>query len=422
MKILYICSDTGIPTLGRKGASVHVRELIAALSRMGHSVVLAAQILNKSPWELPAEIEAEVLHIEASQHLINTQRTLESFNHVLGVSNILPRELRKVLYNQEMVAALVQKFQKNPPDFIYERASLYGIAGAMLARELNIPRILELNAPLSMENTTYQNASGLGELSSQSERWGLIEAEHVVTVSSSLRDYVVAEGADAERVSVIPNGVDPRVFKPGPANQKVRSDWGLGEGPILGFVGGLRPWHGVNVLPHLLEHLLKQFKNLQMVIVGQGPLRETLEQDFKEKKLSKRVVFTGALPHKQVVGLIQEFSIALAPYPQLDHAFYFSPLKLFEYMACGIPVVASDVGQIAEVLEDNKTGLLYPPGNINALQSACDRLLSEPTLRTAMGKAASEKVHRNYTWDHNAEHVTNLAKSLILNPGDKRDN
>lgn len=109
--------------------------------------------------------------------------------------------------------------------------------------------------------------------------------------------------------------------------------------------------------------------------------------------------------------------MALAPYPRPGHDFYFSPLKLFEYMACGVPAVAAGLGQIEEVVRDGETSLLYPPEEPNALVEACDRLLSDPDLRRRIGSAAAKEVHNRYTWDHNAERVTILAQSLIAARG-----
>src|SRR5262249_16377638 len=98
------------------------------------------------------------------------------------------------------------------------------------------------------------------------------------------------------------------------------------------------------------------------------------------------------------------------------HPFYFSPLKLFEYMACGAPVVAPRLGQIAEVVRDGETGLLYPPGELDGLVGACERLLSDPALRRRLGQAAPPEVHGRCTWDHNAASVTELVCSLPRKP------
>jgi glycosyltransferase involved in cell wall biosynthesis len=153
------------------------------------------------------------------------------------------------------------------------------------------------------------------------------------------------------------------------------------------------------------------------VIVGDGPLRAELERSLQERRLKGSAVFTGALPHDEIAGLIRQFDLALAPYPELNHAFYFSPLKIFEYMACGVPVVAARVGQIVEVVKDGVTGLLYPPGDLETLTAACERLLGDSGLRRRLGQAAAEVIVGQYTWDHHAAHLTELARSIITDRG-----
>jgi len=412
MKILYLSSDLGIPVLGQKGASVHLRGLVTAFVRAGHSVVLAAPLLNKSPWEGPAKLDVSLLHLPPSADTVNAVLALKSFNEMLGVANPLPGELRRILYNQEVVTQLKRRFEHDPPDFIYERASLYGTAAVTLSRELNVPLVVELNAPLAVEQSAYR-ATGLGELAAQAERWALLQADAVLTVSVPLRDYVVSLGVEPGRLYVIPNGVDPALFQPGPPDPRARARWGLGNGPVLGFVGGLRPWHGVDVLPTLLERLVQRYRGLRLVIVGDGPLRGELEHTLKERGLTRSVVFTGWLPHEEVAELIRQFDVALAPYSKPEHAFYFSPLKLFEYMSCGVPVVAAALGQIAEIVRDGETGLLYPPGELDALTAACDRLLADPALRQHLGQAAAKEIQGLYTWDQNAARVVELARALI---------
>jgi len=412
MKILYLCSDLGIPVLGRKGASVHLRSLVTAFVRAGHSVVLAAPLLNKSPWEGPAKLDVSLLHLPPSADIVNAVLALKAFNETLGVTNSLPGEFRRILYNQEIVTPIKRRFEHDPPDFIYERASLYSTAGVALAHELNVLLVVELNAPLAVEQSAYR-ATGLGELAAQAERWALLQADAVLTVSAPLRDYVVSLGVELGRVQVVPNGVDATLFHPAPPEPSIRARWGLGNGPVLGFVGGLRRWHGVEALPTLLERLVQRYRGLRLVIVGDGPLRGELEHTLKERGLTRSVVFTGSLPHEEVADLIRQFDVALAPYSKPEHAFYFSPLKLFEYMACGVPVVAAALGQIAEIVRDGETGLLYPPDELDALTAACDRLLADPALRQRLGQAAAKEVHGLYTWDRNAARVVELTRALI---------
>jgi glycosyltransferase involved in cell wall biosynthesis len=411
MKILYLCPDSGIPVLGRKGAAVHVREMCAALRRAGHQVVLVAQTLNKSPWEKPAELDLPVLQVRPSSSATSAAQALKEFAGTLGREDSLPGELRRILYDRELSEELRRRFENNPPDFIYERASLYATAGATTARGLAVPLIVELNAPLAVEQTAYR-ATGWGTLAAQAERWTLSHADAVVVVSSELRDHAESLGLKAGKIHVMPNGVDPALFHPGAPDESVRRKLKLGSGPVLGFAGGLRPWHGVEILPDLLARLHERHGDVRLVIIGDGPLRGELQREFQRRGLTRNVIFAGLLAHEEVPAVLRELDVALAPYPKHDHEFYFSPLKLFEYMACGVPVVAAKVGQIAEVLRHGETGLLYPPGRLPALAAACERLLANAPLRRQLGAAAAKLVHEGFTWDGNAAKVVQLARKL----------
>jgi glycosyltransferase involved in cell wall biosynthesis len=412
MKILYLCPDLGVPVLGRKGAAVHVREFVGALGRAGHRVIVAAQMLNKSPWEKPAEFATPLLQIRPSASACAAVQTLKELNELLGADNSLPGELRRILYNKELAEELKRRFENERPDFIYERASLYATAGVTLAQLFRVPLILEVNAPLALEQSAYRS-TGLGDLAAETERWTLNRADAVLVVSTELLKHVISLGVRRESVQVFPNGVNPSLFRPRDPDSHIRHEFKHDDGPLLGFVGGLRPWHGVEILPNLMQRLKKRHPALRLVIAGDGPLRSELEQDFKKRGLDEDVTFTGNILHEEVPAVLRQLDIALAPYPSCHHDFYFSPLKLFEYMACGVPVVAPNLGQIAEVVTDGKTGLLYPAGDLDQLEAGCDKLVFDPELRSRLGNAASDLVHREFTWDKNAERLVELARTLI---------
>ncbi len=413
MNILFLCPDLGVPVLGRKGAAVHVRELAGAFGRAGHHVVLVAQMLNKSPWVQPAPCDTPVLQIRPAAAASAAVQAFKEFNGVLGVENSLPGELRRILYNRELAEELKRRFESDPPDFIYERASLYATAGIAAARAFGVPLLLEVNAPLAVEQAAYR-ATGLGELAAQAERWALANASAVLPVSAELRKHILSLGIASKKVHVLPNGVNAALFRPGKPDTVLRRRLKLDGANVVGFVGGLRPWHGVEVLPELLARLSRRGRSLRLVIAGDGPLRPRLESEFRQRGLGPRVTFTGLLPHEEMPAVIRQFDIAVAPYPRHEHAFYFSPLKVFEYLACGVPVVAPRLGQIAEVVADGKTGLLYPAGDLEALVAACERLLGSAGLRSSFGGAGARLVQREYTWDKNAQQVVELARSLSV--------
>jgi glycosyltransferase involved in cell wall biosynthesis len=239
-------------------------------------------------------------------------------------------------------------------------------------------------------------------MAEQSEKWMLQMADAIFVVSESLKEHVL-ELHKATKVRVVPNGVDPSRFSPAPANSALRQRLGLNNSLVIGFLGGLRPWHGVEILPDLLEALAPTHPSVKLLLVGDGPLRATLTTAFAQKNQLDKVVFAGTAAHEEIPEYIRLFDIALAPYPVLTHSFYFSPLKLFEYLACGVATVASDIGQISEIIRNNETGLLYAPGHLPSLAAACEALLKDAQLRARLGQAGAELVHKNYTWDHNVE-------------------
>jgi glycosyltransferase involved in cell wall biosynthesis len=391
---------------------VHVRELVAAFVRRGHSVVVAAPRATKSPHETRAALAAPLLEIPPTTDAAAAVAELNAFAHSLAASPTLAAELRRILYNPHLVRELRRRFGGDPPDLVYERASVYSTAGAEIAAALDVPLIVELNAPLAVEQAAYRG-NELRELAIAAERATLTRADAVLAVSEALREYVVSLGADAERVHVVPNGVDARTFRPDERDAELRAALGLNGGPVLGFVGGLRPWHGLEFLPPLLERLVRRHADVRLVVVGDGPLRAELECDLRARGVDANATFTGALPHDDVPPLIRQFDAALAPYPEANgHSFYFSPLKLFEYMACGVPVVGARVGQLADVVGDGETGLLYAPGDVDGLAAACERLLGDPVLGKRLGAAAAQKVRTEYTWDGNAARVEQVAGAL----------
>jgi glycosyltransferase involved in cell wall biosynthesis len=420
MKILYLCSDPGIPVLGRKGASIHVREMVGALARAGHQIVLAAPVLNKSPWEKPAEVLSNVVHVRLSAGSHAAYQHVRNFTQHLGLDRALSGGFRRILHHQELEDELIARFDQDPPDFIYERAALYGTAGAAVAEALGIPLVVELNAPLALEQDAYRG-QGLGDLGAQAERWTLTQADAILAVSDAVRSHALSLGVDPAKVQVVPNGVNADLFHPAPPDPAWRARLALGEGPVLGFVGGLRPWHGIESLPDILARVSAKHPGARLVVVGDGPLRETLLGQLKERGLRDRAILTGALAHEDVPAVIRHFDIALAPYPVLDHAFYFSPLKVFEYMACGVAVVAANSGQIAEVIRDGETGLLHAPGDLDALAGACDRLLASAKLRLSVGQCAAAHIRAHYTWAHNARRVTDLAGELARRRNSRRN-
>jgi glycosyltransferase involved in cell wall biosynthesis len=290
-----------------------------------------------------------------------------------------------------------------PFDLVYERYSLWSFAAMEYAQAIGVPGLLEVNAPLIEEQAKYRTLVDRAGAERVANRvFGAATA--LIAVSEEVAAYLNQYRAARGRVRVIPNGVNPDRFP-----EDVRPSQPGGPGTFtVGFVGSLKPWHGVTVLVEAFARLREHAPQTRLLIVGDGPERAKLEAEIAAHGLQDASCFTGAVPPGEVPGLLASMDAAVAPYPDLK-PFYFSPLKVFEYMAAGLPVVASRVGQLSSLIEDGSNGLLCPPEDPTALAVSLDRLRQDPALRARLGQTARTAVLANNTWDSVAQRSLSLA-------------
>jgi glycosyltransferase involved in cell wall biosynthesis len=260
-----------------------------------------------------------------------------------------------------------------------------------------LPFTLEVNAPLVDEAARYR---GLQDVDVWRAREGklLAEADRVVVVSRALRDHALAAGARPGAVRVIPNGVQVDLFRRGGDRVAVRNRLGIDDALVIGFVGSLKPWHGVGMLLETLADLPSSYR---LLVVGEGPEEASLKARANLLGLSSRVLFAGAVPHAEVPSYLDAMDIGAAPFEPM-RGFYFSPLKVAEYLAAGLPVVASRQGDLPLLVGD--AGLLYEPGSQEALTAALRRLGEDGALRRRLARAAVARA-ASLDWDHVAARV-----------------
>ncbi|HEX9037920.1 MAG TPA: glycosyltransferase family 4 protein [Ktedonobacterales bacterium] len=400
MRILYLCADFGIPVRGFKGASVHVREVASALTQLGHEVAILTPKVGEGN-----EVRARLIPVPAPPLAPALERGLRLIGKPFGSGKRLAREARELVYNRTMSRAATAFAADWPADCVYERYALFGLAGAEVAKRLGVPHILEVNAPLRLER---QRAAGLAlEWPARwLERSIFGGADRVLCVSDAMADYVRARGAPSERVEVQPNAVDVDRFWPDDRAPDLRARLGYAPGDVvIGFTGSLKPWHGVESLVEAVAHLRDDLPQARLLIVGDGPARATIERAMAEWRVEDITTLAGKVAHADIPAYLAAMDITVAPYGETPN-FYFSPLKIFEYMAAGRPVVASRLGQIAEILDDKETGLLYPPGDVAALAARLRALTSHPSLRSELGMRGANKARAQYTWTSVGERIT----------------
>src|SRR5262249_30356985 len=213
-------------------------------------------------------------------------------------------------------------------------------------------------------------------------------ASLVVVVSSALRDVVVTEGAAPDRVLVNPNGVDVAELMPYRADTpgEWRKRKGLPDQPTVGFIGTFELWHGVHLLPGLVEAV----PGARWLIIGDGPLFREVRDEMTARSVEDRVVLSGLVERTQALELLACCDVCVSPHvPNPDGTpFFGSPTKLFEYMGLRKAIVASDLGQIGDVLTHEETALLCMPGDVPGVATGIRRLLADPAFRDRLANAA----------------------------------
>ncbi len=357
------------------GMSIHLEELVAAFRQQGHAVEVVGP------------------GFYAAAGFGGESRTVALLRRLLpGMAG----ELAELAYNLPAYRRLRRTCRSFRPDLIYERYNLYFLAGAWLARWAGLPYFLEVNSPLAEERSRHGGLK-LGALARAAERYVWRRADCVLAVTEVLRQRILATGCAPERVRVVPNGVVlerfpvvPEPGEPGP--------------PVLGFVGFVRDWHGLDAVIH---GMAREGQPASLVIVGEGPARAGLETLAASLGVAGRVRFTGLVAHERVPEAMAGFDIALQP-RVVDYA---SPLKIFDYMAAGHAIVAPDQPNIREVLEHERTALLFDPAREGAMWAAIARLLGDAALRRRLGAAArAELEQRDFTWRGNASRIVAWAQ------------
>ena len=376
-------------TLGDGAEGIHVASVVDAFRALGHDVRVAALIGERTN--------------------VSTPRT----RLLQKVTRWTPRsayELLELGYNVAGRQMLTREVRASRPDAIYERYMLFNVAGVSVARRFGIPLILEVNAPLAWERAQYERLS-LRRTARRLERMVCSSADRVVVVSTPLKDYLVAEGVPAERISVVPNGADPNRFKPRPAaREELRRQLGLtSEHLVIGFSGILRPWHGVEMLIEAVAALPPDVRaRARLVILGDGPSQRTLEQLAGERQLRDNIIFTGRLPHDRMADYLATFDVGVSP----KATFYASPMKVPEYMAMGMAVIAPNTPNLVDLIDDGRTGMLFDAERTESLTQVLTSVGRSSELRSRLSAAARHEIVARRSWHHVAERALGLLQSL----------
>jgi len=370
------------------GAKIKAVELLSELENLGHEVKI--YWMNRQPAET------------ASLGTQTRQAFKARFAKVLHEPNQILMSLKYLIKEWKIV-------KKEDPDIIISRLDVYKFSSVIISKLKKIPLIIELDNPVVYEFRTFQpNYRSSLTLLRFLEKLNLRHSKISFTVSNEIRNHYLEQGIAPEKIQVISNGVNLNKFHPSIDATEVIQKYKLEDTIVIGFVGTFHYWHGVDNLVTLFKKITSLNSKVRFLMVGSGgPMKERLQEVIELEKLQKRAILTGFVSHDKIPQHIAAMDIVLAPYPELDF-FYYSPLKVFEYMACGKPVITTRIGQNQELIANGESGYLCDPGNLDEMIEKILNLISNPELRARMGQEARRSIEENHSWRVKAQNLCTL--------------
>ncbi len=351
-----------------------------------------------------------------------------------------PNELNYHRFSNLTIKYLREWIKKNKPSIIYQRLSIGNYAGAVLSKEFSIPLVLEYNGSEVWCFEKWGAGLKYKTLPVLAEKLNLKQAAYIVTVSEILHEDLKNQGVPTAKIIVYPNCIDPDIFNPQRFRDEdlnnLRHQYHIPvNAVILSFIGTFGKWHGAENLARSIKYLI-DFKSdwldqhkIHFLLIGDGSQMPAVQAILNNTGDHPLVTFTGIIPQHLSPLYLAASNIVLSPHvPNADGSRFFgSPTKLFEYMAMGKGIIASNIEQIGDVLKnslhvdqldqvqnpEDKLAILCKPGSTAELSQAMMFLVENPQIRTQLGMNARKAALNSYTWQ---KHVDNILKSIYKPP------
>ncbi|HEY7996434.1 MAG TPA: glycosyltransferase family 4 protein [Steroidobacteraceae bacterium] len=350
----------------------------------------------------------------------------------------VPVDASQYRFGRRCFAAIRGTLRHTDVRFIYQRLSLGNFTGVALSRRLKVPLVLEYNGSEVWVSKNWGRAVNFHDTAALAENVNIRHAHLIVTVSDVLRDELLARGVEPERIVSYPNCIDPKTFNPArfaaQENARTRREMGFEPGDVVAtFIGTFGQWHGVDVLAQAIRRMVLERRplldalRLRFLLIGDGQKMPIVRETLALPEAGRYVRLAGLVPQHEAPRFLAASDLLLSPHvANADGSRFFgSPTKLFEYMAMGRGIVASDLDQIGEVLrpavvlagaaapptawEDGAVAVLVPPGDAEGLMNGIELLAGDEKLRSALGRNARRLALNRYTWAH---HVGAILSAL----------
>ncbi|MBN1762685.1 MAG: glycosyltransferase [Methanomicrobia archaeon] len=383
--IAYFAFDQFIPS--EHAGFVHTHSIVKALKEIGNDVTLygiptGRDLYNVLKWSDSYE-----------GIRLNYVRFIVSFK--LKYKLFYP--LNFMSYHQTLVALRTQK-----PDLIHERFHLPNPHSIKISNTLKIPKILEVNS-LYIDEEVY---TGRAKKIASNQRDILLEqCEVIVTQTETLKKMI---GTITDKpVFVVPNGVDTEKFRPDVYCDDLENELSIRDEVIITFVGSFRRWHGVDQIPEIAKRFERE--NVKFLLIGSGELF-----DGVKRAKTDNMILLGARNHSEISQYLAMSDILIAPFDERyfpDSEFWWNPVKLFEYMSSGKPVVSYDYKEVKKIVQD--AGLLAEVGNIKDFMEKIEFLVENKGIRLDLGNKGREIAVKGYDWRSRAKEIEKVYNKVL---------
>ncbi len=388
MKYLYHHRTQGLNVEG-----VHIRSICNALVDLGNDVRLVSVTSTDDDYT-KVPVVTKKLNPNKKPGLLKS------------IAKNMPEPLFEFLelgYNLYAFFRLWKVIHQYRPDFIYERYSLFLFSTLLLSKIYNIPVVYEINdsSQLVRVRTLF-----FTRFASFVERKIFRHSNGLVFVSQRLREIILGAYPEVKTKNIIsPNASDKNIFfYDENAKRQAKLALSLEDQTVCGFIGCFALWHGVHHFMEKMAPRLKLHPTLTLLLIGDGETLPSIKKIMESHNLEKQVVLTGNVPHGEIINYVRAMDFSVLPSTNE----YGSPMKMFELMGAGVPLVAADFPPVVEILEDEKDGWLFPQGNFDACIDLLIDIHNNPEKIKRAATLAEDKIHKQHQWRHNASDLDAL--------------
>jgi len=391
MKYLYHHRTQGLNVEG-----VHIRSICNALVKLGNDVRLVSVTSTNDDYE-KAPVSNNNSNPNKKPSILKT------------LAKKLPEPIFELLefgYNIYAFFRLWKVIHQYRPNRIYERYSLFLFSTLILSKMYRIPVIYEIN---DSSQLVRLRPLFFKRFASWIEKKAFQNADGLVFVSKRLREIILNAYPDVKTPNIVsPNASNKNIFFfDENKKQTSKANLNLEDKQVCGFIGCFAFWHGVHHFMEKMAPRLKQHPNLVLLLIGDGETLPRVREIVAEHQLEDQVVLTGNVPHGEIINYVRAMDFSVLP----SSNEYGSPMKMFELMGSGVPLVAADYPPVVEVLEDGQDGWVFPQGNFDRCIDLLIDIHNHPEKIQQAAKLAEKKIHSHHQWENNASDLSALFDS-----------